>query len=131
MLSQAAYTAYFRPRSYQWRDVLDSIDNARKQGRFVAINYLNCPGFTDSEKEASALFKFIRDHDINMIQWRNLNYDPQLYIAAMDATAPGGPALGMSCLIRDLKQAFPSLIHGYFNPPRERYDAATKTVAGR
>jgi pyruvate-formate lyase-activating enzyme len=123
---QATYTAYFRPRSYRWQDVLDSIDTARNQGRFVAVNYLNCPGFTDSEKEAAALFEFIRAHDINMIQWRNLNYDPQQYLASMDAAAPGGRAMGMSRLLRDLKQAFPSLIHGYFNPPKERYDAAAK-----
>ncbi|MCF8114365.1 MAG: radical SAM protein [Desulfotignum sp.] len=118
---KAAYTAYFRPRSYRWEDVRDSIDTAREQGRFVAINYLNCPGFTDSEKEAAALFAFIRTHDINMIQWRNLNYDPQQYITAMEAVTPGGPAMGMASLIKALKSKFPQLIHGYFNPPKERF----------
>ncbi len=115
------YTAYFRPQSYTWEDVLKSIDTARAHGRFVSINYLNCPGFTDSEKEAAALFEFVRKHDINMIQWRNLNYDPRQYAAAMEDAAPGGPAMGMAALIESLKQAFPRLIHGYFNPPKERF----------
>jgi pyruvate-formate lyase-activating enzyme len=115
------YTAYFRPKTYQWEDVLQSIDLARTHGRFVSVNYLNCPGFTDSEQEAAALFDFIRTHAINMIQWRNLNYDPRHYVAVMEEAAPGGPAMGMAPLIDALKQAFPRLIHGYFNPPKERF----------
>jgi pyruvate-formate lyase-activating enzyme len=115
------YTAYFRPKSYTWEDVLKSIDTARAHSRFVSINYLNCPGFTDSEQEVAALFDFIRTHDINMIQWRNLNYDPRQYVTAMEAAASGGPAMGMAPLIDALKQAFPRLIHGYFNPPKERF----------
>lgn len=115
------YTAYFRPKTYVWEDVLKSIDTARAHNKFVAVNYLNCPGFTDSEKEVAALFEFIRDHDINMIQWRNLNYDPRHYVAAMETVAPGGPAMGMDTLIKSLKQTFSGLIHGYFNPPKERF----------
>lgn len=118
---QKTYTAYFRPKSYTWEDVLKSIDTARTHNKFVAINYLNCPGFTDSEKEVAALFEFIRDHDINMIQWRNLNYDPRQYVVAMETVAPGGPVMGMAPLINSLKQTFPRLIHGYFNPPKERF----------
>ncbi len=56
-----------------------------------------------------------------MIQWRNLNYDPRKYVDTMEAVSPGGPAMGMAALIESLKQAFPGLIHGYFNPPRERF----------
>jgi pyruvate-formate lyase-activating enzyme len=115
------YTAYFRPGSYAWEDVLKSIDTARSHNKFVAVNYLNCPGFTDSEKEAAALVEFIRDHDINMIQWRNLNYDPRLYVDTMEAVSPGGKPLGMAALIESLTQTFPKLIHGYFNPPKERF----------
>lgn len=117
----ATYTAYFRPKSYDFSDVLDSISTAKSLGTFVAINYLNCPGFTDSQRELEALFRFIRDLDIDMIQWRNLNFDPRKYIRTMEATEPGGPATGMAGLIRDLGAEFPRLIHGYFNPPKETY----------
>ena len=115
------YTAYFRPRSYTWEDVLQSIDTAREHHKFVAVNYLNCPGFTDARKEVDALFDFIRTHDINMIQWRNLNYDPRQYVTAMEAVSPGGAPMGMASLIQALKSEFPQLIHGYFNPPKERF----------
>ena len=119
---EAAYTAYFRPKSYVWNDVLHSIDTARGHEKFVSINYLNCPGVTDSEKEAGALFDFIRDHDINMIQWRNMNYDPRQYARLMAQAEPGGKALGMATLIQNLEKEYPKLIHGYFNPPKERYE---------
>lgn len=116
------YTAYFRPKTYQFEDVLKSIECAKRQGKFVSINYLNCPGFTDSQKEAAALKKFISDHGINMIQWRNLNFDPKKYCSIMSQTGgPSGEPLGMEKMIRELEQEFPDLIHGYFNPPKEKH----------
>lgn len=115
---KACYTAYFRPRSYCFEDVVDSIKRARAKGCFVSINYLNCPGFTDCQREKQALFDFIQATDINMIQWRNLNFDPRHYIRIMENAGPGGPPTGMANLIKALSQTFPHLIHGYFNPPK-------------
>jgi pyruvate-formate lyase-activating enzyme len=115
------YNAYFRPKSYGFSDVLASIDLAREKGIFVSINYLNCPGFTDSTKETDALFNFIRDHGINMIQWRNLNFDPKKYTQMMTKIEDGGSPKGMSNLIKNLNKEFPKLIHGYFNPPKESH----------
>ncbi len=117
----ACYAAYFRPRDYGFADVTASIDLARARGRFVAVNYLNCPGVTDAPEEAEALVDFVRRHRIDMIQWRNLNYDPLRYHGAMRAAAPLGPPLGMGRLIEALRREFPRLLHGYFNPPRERW----------
>ncbi len=115
------YTAYFRPKSYTFEDVVRSIKTAKDHGKFVAINYLNCPGFTDSEKEKDALFSFVRDLKIDMIQWRNLNFDPRQYIRIMDAVQESGNPTGMGRMIQALGQEFPDLIHGYFNPPRENH----------
>ena len=115
------YTAYFRPLDYTFADVTASIDLARGRGRFVAVNYLNCPGITDSPEEAEALAAFVRRHRIDMIQWRNLNYDPLRYHRAMAAAAPLGPPVGMARLIGAMRRDFPHLMHGYFNPPRERW----------
>ncbi|CCK78888.1 radical SAM protein [Desulfobacula toluolica] len=111
------YTAYFRPRSYHFSDVLKSIDAAKQQGKFVAINYLNCPGFTDSQKEFEALNDFIDNFNIDMIQWRNLNFDPKKYCELMSTVEDGGKPLGMDHIIQQLSNRFPKLIHGYFNPP--------------
>ncbi|MCD4718611.1 MAG: radical SAM protein [Desulfobacula sp.] len=111
------YQTYFRPKSYQFADVLKSIHVAKQQGKFVSINYLNCPGFTDSEKEFIALKKFIDTYKIDMIQWRNLNYDPKKYCELMLKTEDYGRPLGMETIIKQLSIHFPKLIHGYFNPP--------------
>ena len=115
------YQAYFRPKSYQFSDVLKSIHTAKRYGKFVAINYLNCPGFTDSKKEIAALKEFIDTCQIDMIQWRNLNFDPKKYCTLMSKVEDSGNALGMGYLINQLSQWFPGLIHGYFNPPREHH----------
>lgn len=113
---QNSYHAYFRPKSYQFSDVLHSIREAKNQGKFVSINYLNCPGFTDSQKEFTALQHFIATYKIDMIQWRNLNFDPIKYCALMSKIEDYGNALGMDTIIKELSNCFPNLIHGYFNP---------------
>ncbi len=111
------YNAYFRPRSYQFSDVLKSIGTAKQHSKFVSINYLNCPGFTDSEREFAALIKFIDTYQINMIQWRNLNFDLKKYCDLMSKIEDSGRPLGMEVIIKKLATRFPNLIHGYFNPP--------------
>jgi pyruvate-formate lyase-activating enzyme len=115
------YKAYFRPRSYQFSDVLKSIETAKQHGKFVAVNYLNCPGFTDSKKEFTALKNFIKTYQIDMIQWRNLNFDPKKYCEMMLKIEDSGQPLGMETIIEQLKILCPELIHGYFNPPKSLY----------
>ena len=118
---ERCYNAYFCPRSYQFSDVLKSIETAKQHGKFVAVNYLNCPGFTDSEKEFEALKDFITRYPIDMIQWRNLNFDPKKYCEMMSKIENSGHPLGMETIIEQLKTLCPELIHGYFNPPRSLY----------
>jgi pyruvate-formate lyase-activating enzyme len=115
------YEAYFRPRGYGFADVLRSIDTALEKGKFVSINYLNSPGFTDTPAEAEAFMAFMGEHPIHMIQWRNLNYDPLRYWKAMGAAAPLGEPMGMEVLIAEIRQRFPALKFGYFNPPKEKF----------
>jgi pyruvate-formate lyase-activating enzyme len=115
----ACYQAYFRPRSYRWQDVTKSISLCLQRGIHVAINYLNLPGFTDSEIEFLALKRFLDRHPVHMIQWRNLNFDPQRYLALMDRTGPKRKSLGIRPLLGEIRRAFPDLRYGYFNPPKE------------
>lgn len=112
------YTAYFRPKSYQFSNVMESIRVAKGLEKFVSINYLNCPGFTDSEKEVDAFLAFTGKTGIDMIQWRNLNFDPRLYFRLMKDIEDPGPPRGMETLINEISKRFPKLRHGYFNPPR-------------
>jgi len=117
----ACYESYFRPRGYGFDDVIHSIDLAGRRGVHVAVNYLNCPGFTDSAGEYDALASFLSTHPVSMIQWRNLNFDPLRYLAAMDQTPPPGPPMGMAKLLSTLRRRFPDLLHGYFNPPKLKF----------
>jgi pyruvate-formate lyase-activating enzyme len=115
------YNLYFRPAGYRFADVLDSISLALDKGAFVSINYLNSPGFTDTPAEHDALMAFLEAYPIHMIQWRNLNYDPLRYWETMGVLSNQPPPLGMAACLARVKQAFPKLLHGYFNPPREKW----------
>jgi len=115
------YDAYFRPRGYTFSDVIKSIDIALGRGKFVSVNYLNCPGFTDTPEEIDTLKAFIRQHPINMIQWRNLNFDPVRYWNVMSSAAKHGTPVGMQNVICQMKESFPDLKYGYFNPPKESF----------
>jgi pyruvate-formate lyase-activating enzyme len=115
------YNAYFRPKGYEFTDALRSIDTALGKGKFVSINYLNSPGFTDTLEEAEAFLGFLEDHPVHMIQWRNLNYDPIRYWQSMDAAVHLGAPIGMQALIQGIRDACPELKFGYFNPPKEKF----------
>ncbi len=108
------YKRYYRPGGYDFNDMLSSIKAAKKQGGFVSINYLVMPGFTDSEREFTAFRRLIADYHVDMIQWRNLNFDPLLYFKEMKTAADTKP-LGMRSVIDLLRREFPHLAMGYFN----------------
>jgi len=120
-LRSNCYSAYFQPKGYGFSDVMKSIRQALMRGKFVSINYLNCPGFTDTPEEVESLIQFLKDHRIHMIQWRNLNYDPKRYIKKMNTISAHGRPVGMKKLIKRVRRLFPDLKHGYFNPPKENW----------
>jgi pyruvate-formate lyase-activating enzyme len=93
-----------------------SIGKALERGGHVALNYLNLPGFTDTPEEFAALAAFLERRPVHLIQWRNLNYDPRRYYAAMNAVAAHGTPMGVRRLLAKVKKRFPDLKHGYFNP---------------
>ena len=110
----AIYEAYFQPVNYTFEEVIQSMEVAREKGRFVSLNYFVFPGITDEEEEFTALESLIKRTRPDMIQWRNLNIDPDLYLECLDRE--GGPSLGMFHLLDRMKTRFPDLRHGYFNP---------------
>jgi molybdenum cofactor biosynthesis enzyme MoaA len=118
---QECYDAYFRPRGYGFGDVLASIETALTRNKHVALNYLNCPGFSDTPGEGDALVEFLKNYPIHMIQWRNLNFDPLRYWKQMDAVASSGKPMGTEVLLQQIREQFPELKFGYFNPPKEKF----------
>ncbi len=114
------YTKYYRPKGYVFKDVLDSISVAKRKGGFVSINYLTMPGFSDSKKEAASLARLIETRRIDMIQWRNMNFDPMRYFLKFGERVTPKDISGIRQTILSLKERFPGLVMGYYNPARGR-----------
>jgi len=114
------YEKYYKPKDYALKDVLRSIKIAKTEGAFVSINYLVMPGFTDSSEEIKALSKFLCKQEVDMIQWRNLNYDPISYFKELGIKSEQNDTSGIDTLIRKIKKDYPRVMHGYFNPSRLR-----------
>lgn len=108
------YEAYYQPKRYKFEAVKESALLARKAGVYVSLNLLMVPGWTDAEEEVDSLLAFIKEYDINMIQLRTLNIDPDLY--ATHVPLPDGPTLGIPELLRRLRQECPELILGNHSP---------------
>ena len=109
------YNKYFRPSDYSFDDVKKSIKIARKNGVWVSLNYFVFPGFTDQKAEYEALRELLKEFEINMIQWRNLNIDPEWYVKNMGIDL-SAPRIGIFELITKIKDEFPEVKFGYFNP---------------
>ncbi|HHP7236071.1 MAG TPA: radical SAM protein [Desulfobacterales bacterium] len=121
-LRESCYRAYMRPLGYGFAQVMQSIELALSRDVFVSLNYLQIPGFTDTQEESEALEGFLNRYPIQMIQWRNLNFDPLRYWRRMSQAADSSRPMGMDRLLDRLRRRFPLLRHGYFNPPRKRPD---------
>ncbi|HMO39920.1 MAG TPA: radical SAM protein [Saprospiraceae bacterium] len=113
------YMAYYRPNNYEFEDIVESLRVVNRYGGWTSINYFVFPGMTDSEAEYEALRRLIRDTGLNMIQWRNFNIDPDWYLTRINVTDPGDP-IGVRQLMALLREEFPQLRYGYYNPPMER-----------
>lgn len=116
-----AYTPYYRPRGYGFADVVESLRVAGRHGLWSALNYLSFPGVTDRVDEADALLGLVHDTGVRMIQWRNLNVDPDWYMGVLDRDSCS-PRLGMPALLERIRSQLPELRFGYFNPPAEDWD---------
>jgi wyosine [tRNA(Phe)-imidazoG37] synthetase (radical SAM superfamily) len=113
------YLRYYKPKGYGFNDVLESIRIAKARGKFVSVNYLTMPGFTDSADEFKAFKEFISSYKIDMIQWRNLNFDPIRYFEILKAPPDRTKMLGVREIIEGLKKKFPDLVMGYYNPSKQ------------
>jgi pyruvate-formate lyase-activating enzyme len=109
------YEAYYRPKGYDFNDVVASIALSQELGLYTMVNYLVFPGVTDEEQEIEALTELIRKTGLHFVHLKNLCIDPQLYLAKMPA--PKSRAIGMKAMAAILGREFPELELGYFNKP--------------
>jgi pyruvate-formate lyase-activating enzyme len=106
------YQAYYRG-NYSLDAVAASIDYAKSRGVYVSINLLLFPGLNDAPDEISAWQQFIANHGIDMIQLRNLNFDPDDFWNFIPH--PVGPAVGVQSFIEKIRQSSPRLEVGSFS----------------
>ncbi|MEO8772148.1 MAG: radical SAM protein, partial [Ferruginibacter sp.] len=113
------YTPYYKPNNYVFADLIESLKVARSYGVWTSINYFVFPGMTDSIEEYEALRLLIRETGLCMIQWRNFNIDPDWYLEKIDV-ADTGDCMGVKQMMELIREEFPDLKFGYFNPSIER-----------
>ncbi len=113
------YMPYYRPNNYDFDDIVESLKIVRQAGGWTSINYFVFPGMTDSVAEYEALRKLIRDTGLCMIQWRNFNIDPDWYLGKIGVTDTG-ECMGVKQFMELIREEFPQLKYGYYNPPMER-----------
>jgi hypothetical protein len=113
------YSSYYLPNNYQFEDLIESLKVARSFGAWTSINYFVFPGMTDSVAEYEALRKLIKETDLCMIQWRNFNIDPDWYLGKINVSDTG-ECIGVKQMMELIREEFPNLKFGYFNPSMER-----------
>ena len=113
------YTSYYLPNNYQFEDLFESLKIMRSYGGWTSINYFVFPGMTDSIEEYEALRKLIKETGLCMIQWRNFNIDPDWYLGKIGVTDTG-ECMGVKQMMELIREEFPNLKFGYFNPSIER-----------
>lgn len=112
------YNSYHRPVNYNYLDVIRTIDSALSRGIFVSINLFFMPGFTDAVSEVDSLFRFLEKFPVNMIQTRNMNIDPDYFFDKVGFADED--AVGIKNLIAMLRDRFPKVRLGYYNPPLKK-----------
>ena len=113
------YHAYYRPLDYGFDEVLESIRIAGSHGLWVSLNYFVFPGLTDHQSEMEALDRILAEGNVDMIQTRNLNLDPFVYISSLGLEDLGTGFIGVRNWANRLRDEHPSVRLGYFNPPRQ------------
>lgn len=108
------YEAYYQPRRYGFAEVRESARMAREAGLHISLNLLMMPGWTDAEQEAEALVEFIHEFEVDMIQLRTLNIDPNFYAACVPL--PEGQAIGIPKLLEKFRRECPHLTLGNHTP---------------
>jgi pyruvate-formate lyase-activating enzyme len=129
----AWYSAYYKPRGYTFDDLKLSLKAVVAAGKKASINYFVFPGISDREREIEALLDLVGETGLHLIQWRNLNLDPELYLQTLggpDVLLDAGEALGVPALLNELKGQYPHLRYGYFNPAWGFEEKLPELVAG-
>ena len=117
---ESLYERYYRPQGYKLAEVRRSARVMSSAGKHVSLNYFVFPGVSDSPAEIDALSELIDDCGVHMLQLRNLNIDPELYLNELGEGAVDQPR-GVVAMVHELRRRHPRLRFGYYNPPKTRH----------
>ncbi|MBO7748710.1 radical SAM protein [Paenibacillus sp. MWE-103] len=111
------YNAYYKPRGYSLANVEKSLRYATDKGVYTSINYLIFPGVTDREEEIEAMIGFAKRTGLKLIQMRNLNIDPESYLALIPKAQ--GEIYGMKQMLDIFAEELPDVVIGSYThvPP--------------
>ncbi|WP_028609471.1 radical SAM protein [Paenibacillus harenae] len=111
------YNAYYKPRGYTLQNVEKSLKYASDKGVYTSINYLIFPGVTDREEEIEAMLGFVKRTGLKLIQMRNLNIDPESYLAIIPKAQ--GEIYGMKQMLEIFREELPDVVIGSYThvPP--------------
>ena len=109
------FDRYFRGTDYSIENVKASGKILKDYGGFLSVNLLVFPGLTDREDQVEKMIDFLGDTGVDMVQWRNLNLDPDIYMDAL-GRENFGHGMGIAETVRRVKNVLPTLKFGYFNP---------------
>ena len=97
---------------YTLSQVKETLHIAAEEGLTTSLNYLIFPGVSDREEEAEAMIEFLHCQPVDLIQLRNLNIDPDMYLKIIPPRR--GRLLGIYGLSVRLKAEFPQMLVGSF-----------------
>ncbi|QBD82038.1 radical SAM protein [Ktedonosporobacter rubrisoli] len=123
------YTAYYRPIGYSFEDVKESLRRAGDAGVHSSINLLSFPGLVDREREVESLLSLIKETGLKLIQLRNLNIDPEVFLPRMPDLDSMGKALGIPAMLEILRREAPEVEIGNFTRPVKRQLVGSSTEA--
>jgi pyruvate-formate lyase-activating enzyme len=115
----STYDGYYNPQGYNLDDVLKSIELANRYNVYTALNFLTIPGVNDRESEADTLIDFLDAYNIDLIQMRNLNIDPDYLFSRMKFKKE--EILGLKNLLKLIRKKKKNIKFGYFNRTRENF----------
>ena len=107
-----SYNAYYKA-GYQLQNVKESIKYALNKNVYVSLNMLYFPGFNDRVEELDGWLKFFDELPVQMIQVRNLNIDPDIFLTAMPPQ--NGEIIGTKNFLQNIKSRFSNLQIGSFS----------------
>ncbi len=116
----STYESYYQPQGYSLDDVLKSIELANKYNIYTSLNLLVIPGVNDRESEAETMLDFLNAYDIDLIQLRNLNIDPDFLFSKLRFKKE--EILGVKNLLKLIKKKKKNMKFGYFNRTKANFD---------